>query len=222
MVRHCLTMLTDRDKEGIFVQKLRGSEALKPHIDYYDRCDETHADHSYSWVSQLMDKLIRDTRRRRNAESLVLEASGKEQPSKHKVSVPAAMLPDAVPAMAALSPGVPSPSPDPKKGKGKGKGGKGKGKGQSGSDSETGYATDQYPGTAINDIPEAERCCVFHLYVDKNGETCCKPTKNGKPCKMQHLQQPTKAMLNSKVYTKYCTLWGQPNAFPAVAGGAGN
>ena len=53
--------------------------ALKTHFDHYDRCPEDHPDHCYRWVSQLVDKLVADDRRRRNVESHVLHASGKEQ-----------------------------------------------------------------------------------------------------------------------------------------------
>ena len=109
-----------------------------------------------------MDKLVLDARRRRNAQSLVLEASGKEQAAKIKASVPAAVIAqEAVPALAATTPGPPSPSPGPGKGKGKGKG-----KSKSEPDSDASYTTDQYPGTEIKDIPEDERCCIFHLYTD--------------------------------------------------------
>ena len=165
-----------------------------------------------------MDKVIADVWRKRNSNSLVHEASGKEQPSKHKVSAPATATPDAVPAAAVVPKGTPPPSPGLKKGKGKGKG---KGQSGSGSDSETGFGTDQYPGVEIKDIPEDQRCCIFHLYVDKNGASCCKTAKSGKECKMQHLPHATKAMLKSKVYNKYCALWGMPNAHqpaPAAAG----
>ena len=52
MVRHCITQLSDRDMEGMLVRKLRDSIVLKTHLDHYDRCDETHVDHCYAWVSR--------------------------------------------------------------------------------------------------------------------------------------------------------------------------
>ena len=119
-----------------------------------------------------MDNIVLDTRRRRNAESLVLEASGKEQAPKLKAASPATLLPDAVPAAPATPPvGSPRGPDNPKKGKGKGKGK------SAPDDAVTEFSIDQYQGTAINDIPEDQRCCIFHLYVDKDGVYCCKSVK---------------------------------------------
>ena len=77
---HCKTKLGEKDKEGIFVAKFRDkSDIMKPHLEYYDRLQEGHDDRSYKFLSDVMDRLIEDQRKRRNTDSLVLDASGKEQ-----------------------------------------------------------------------------------------------------------------------------------------------
>ena len=63
--RHLRTKLEDKDKEGIVVAKLRKSDALRPHLEYYDRLPESHADRSYAWVSQLTDTLIDNHRKKK-------------------------------------------------------------------------------------------------------------------------------------------------------------
>ena len=225
MVRHLRTKLSDHDKEGILVKKLRKSESLKPHLEYYDRMPEDHPDHCYEWVSQLVDKLVSDSRRRRNAESSVLEASGKEQRTK-KPGAPGPRR-DVDPPGTAPGGGSPGGTTKTPKGgkKGDGKGGKkrdprGKGgNGASDSDSDGGYATDSFPGKDIKEIPEAERCCVFYLWARADGSSQCKAARQGKPCKMPHCDKPSKAMVGSKVYAKYSKLWGKPNGPAKPASG---
>ena len=223
MVRHLRTKLSDHDKEGILVKKLRKSESLKPHLEYYDRMPDDHADHCYNWVSQLVDKLVADNRRRRNTESLVLDASGKEQRQKK----PGAPGPRKEPPSGKAPPGGSPDGPTkPHKGKGDGKG-KGKdrkkraqgGGAASDTESDGGYATDQFPGKAISEIPEADRCCVFYLWARKDGKSQCKNARNGKACKYPHCEKPSKAMLDSKLYAKYSQLWGKPNGPAKPASG---
>ena len=79
MLRHCKTKLGDKNKEGTFIANLRDkSDVMKPHLEHYDRLPEGHADCNYQLMSDLMDKLIEDQRKRRNTYSFVLDASGKE------------------------------------------------------------------------------------------------------------------------------------------------
>ena len=166
--------------------------------------------------------MVSDNRRKRNTESLILDASGKEQRSK-KPGAPG-------PRKGADGPGKSPPggSPDDSlkpKGKGDGKGGKKRGKrgdgvAPGGADSDKdGYATDTFPGKAIKDIPAAERCCVFYLWARKDGKSQCKAARDGKACKTPHCDKPSKAMLESKVYAKYCQLWGKPNGPAKPASG---
>ena len=69
MVRHCVTNLEDKDKLGMLVEKLKPSERLKPHLEYLERLPETHPEHSYTWLSGLVDKLVADDRRKGNVDS---------------------------------------------------------------------------------------------------------------------------------------------------------
>ena len=75
IVRHLRSLIGAQDLEEILVSKVRASELLKPHLDYYDRLPMGHPDRCYAWVSQLIDTLVDKTRQRHNKESLVLEAS---------------------------------------------------------------------------------------------------------------------------------------------------
>ena len=43
------------DLVSIFINRLRKSDALMPHLDYGDRLDEDHADRAYDGVSRLVD-----------------------------------------------------------------------------------------------------------------------------------------------------------------------
>ena len=67
MARHLRTKLTKRDLEGIFLDKLRRSEDLRNHFQYYDRCPKGHANRSYTRLCQLLDRVIDTERKKRNA-----------------------------------------------------------------------------------------------------------------------------------------------------------
>ena len=89
IVRNLRSPIGAEDLEEILVSKIRASESLKPHMDYYDRLPMGHVDRSYTWVSQLIDTIVDKTRQRQNKESLVLDASGKEQaPSTRRTAMP--------------------------------------------------------------------------------------------------------------------------------------
>ena len=64
MVRHCVTRLSDRDKLGMVVKRLAKSTRLKPHLEHLERLPEDHPEHTYKWLSDLIDKLIADDRRK--------------------------------------------------------------------------------------------------------------------------------------------------------------
>ena len=223
MVRNCVTQLSDRDKLGILEKKLKGSERLKPHLHYRERLPENHPDNTHEWLSSLIDKLVADDRKRRNTESLVLEASGKHQtPKEKKPGAPGRRKGhegggDATTTTSAGPATAGGHAQDPKgKGKGKGKKGKEGKKGKkgddnsgnaSGSDSESG----QWPGKTIAEIPEAERCCAHYLWVKKDGSSLCSKFNAGKECHAPHTLKPSKAMLESKVYAKLKHKFGPPN-----------
>ena len=224
MVRNCVTKLGDRDKLGILTKKLKNSERLKPHLQYLERLPEDHPDNSYAWLSDLIDKLVSDDRKRRNTESLVLDASGKPQtPKEKKPGAPGRRKGnggEGDPATTTAGPAVAGGSgPDPKgkgKGKGKDKGKDGKkrkkgdakpGGGSSGSESDT----NQWPGKTIAEIPEAERCCAYYLWVKEDGTSRCSKFNAGKPCNAPHTLKPSKAMLESKVVAKLKDKFGKPN-----------
>ena len=208
MLRHCITKLSDKDKQGILVKKLRKSDRLKPHLEYYDRCHDGHADKSYQFVSDLMDQMVMDDRKRRNNESLVRAASGKDQQPPRK--------PQATPGPKSTAPGV---TPDPKKGK-KGDGKdkkKGKPGSSSGSDSESGgSASDtnnpfarplsEFKGTDIAEVPAEQLCCLHH---------CWGICKRGEKCKHNHLDKCTAAMRGTKSYARLLAFYGDPVAHKA-------
>ena len=45
---------------GILIKKLSGSERLRPHLQHQERLPEDHPDHTYKWLSDLIDKLVAD------------------------------------------------------------------------------------------------------------------------------------------------------------------
>ena len=166
----CPIMQTEpKTIEHLLYRLVKNSDTLRPYVEYYNRLHEDHADRSYRFLSQMIDKTVQEERQRRNQEALVISASGGTK-----------ALPSA--------PGVPrcDESPDgmePKgKGKGKGKGktngqNKGKGKGKHrGSSPDASNADSRGDGgsDACSDadgarekgdqIHRAERCCYYHFW----------------------------------------------------------
>ena len=80
MLRNLVTPLADRDQFGILSKKLKGSDRLKATFEHLERIPEGDSQRTWQWLSGHIDKLIVDDRKRQNTESLVLAASGKEQP----------------------------------------------------------------------------------------------------------------------------------------------
>ena len=58
IVRNLRSPISDRDLEELLVSKVRTSELLKVHLDYYDRLPRGHGDKCYAWVSQLIDTIV--------------------------------------------------------------------------------------------------------------------------------------------------------------------
>ena len=71
--------------------KLPKSQSLVSGAFIYDRLPTTHHDRCYDWVSQLIDTLVAKEQQDKNKYSLVLDASGKEQPPQKptKTAMPA-------------------------------------------------------------------------------------------------------------------------------------
>jgi len=172
MLRHCRTKLEDKDKEGVLVAKLRKSDDLKPHLDYYDRLPDSHADKCFKWVSDLVDTLVENAGKRRNVDAMV---SANATATAKKSGAPGKPKKDDVQsgtksAALAVATGTTTQKSD-KTGKGKGKGdqkdkkSKGKGKGNasnSGSDSETERKGQR--GKVKKEIDPKHHCCIRHLW----------------------------------------------------------
>ena len=62
--------------EHIFYKLLKNSDALRPYLQYYDRLRDDHPDRTYKFLSEMVDKAIRDERHRKNQEALIISASG--------------------------------------------------------------------------------------------------------------------------------------------------
>ena len=122
------TKLTDSEKLGIVREKVVGSERLRDHLSYLERIPESHGDHTYEWLSGLIDKVVGDDRQRRNQDSLVAAASGKEKPVKvtpARRKKEQEVDPNARTVMPGQPGGPAKPKPKPKPTKGGGKGGQG-------------------------------------------------------------------------------------------------
>ena len=76
MVRNMRFALTKEHLEEIYLPKIRQSDALKTMIEHYDRCDDGHADRCYDFLSAKTDKSVRETRQRKNQESLATGTPG--------------------------------------------------------------------------------------------------------------------------------------------------
>ena len=187
-----------------------------------------------------MDQVIENERKCRNTESLVLDASGKEQKPTKPAKTPGAPgkrqqqqqgnggnTSPATPRTQSGGPGGSTKSP----GKGDEKGKKGKrsqgkqGDSSGGSDSEArsnkGKPLSQYDGKYMTELPPAEQCCVYWLWVKKDGTSMCNNHREGKDCKLPHKPNPSDAAKKTKQYAKLFAEHGQPNGPPkGVAGKA--
>ena len=65
---------------------------LKAAFEYLERITEDHPDRKWAWLSSQIDKLIIDVWKKVNTESLVLAASGKEQPPRTATGAPGTRL----------------------------------------------------------------------------------------------------------------------------------
>ena len=75
-------ILTQEPKtlEHIFYTLLKNSDALRPDLQYYDRLRDDHPDRSYRFLSEMVNKAVREERHREDQEALVISASGGSKP----------------------------------------------------------------------------------------------------------------------------------------------
>ena len=186
---------------------------------------------TYVWVSDLIDRLVADDRRKINVDSLTLAASGKEQrPKKPTVPGTRQQQPTGSQSQQQQQPktqggggggtGTQGAAQDPK-GKGKGKGkdkGKGKGSPNAGSESEgeksTYKPTASYPGINIKDVPKEQQCCLLYLWVKpgKDKISLCKHFNQGKECPFgRHVTQCPAKMKETNLFNKLVDQHGHPN-----------
>ena len=174
----------------------------------------------------LIDKVVEDDRKKRNQDSLIAAASGKEsRPVKVTPAQRRKQQEEADPALRTVAPGPVKPGPkagakaEPTKPTGKVRG---KGGGQA-SDSEADIPTwtgaprkapKDYPGTNPKEVPADQRCCLQYCWVRKDGVSMCKAFNEGKECPLgKHVtpQNLTEAMRKTNLYAKYVAERGQPN-----------
>ena len=80
MVRNMrCNMLTEEPKtlDYFFYRLRRSSDALHPYLQRYERLRDDHEDRSYRFLSEMVDKAIREERHPKNPRALVNHASGK-------------------------------------------------------------------------------------------------------------------------------------------------
>ena len=113
MCQNQRTPLSEPQKEELFIENIAGSDALRSHVEYYNRLNEDHQDHSYQFLSQVTDKVIKDARQRQHIKPL---SSGI-----HELPRPA--MPGTFPSTPENDPkGDEDPESKGSKGKGKSKG----------------------------------------------------------------------------------------------------
>ena len=226
IVRNLRSPIGKRDLEDILVSKLRGSDVLKPHLDYYDRLPTTHSDRCYDWVSQLIDTLVAKARQKRNTESLVLDASGREQiPERPGRSA----MPGRVSDQDSRQDGPPetggsqlqggNPGAEGSHADG-GKGGRRRGKRQQ-RDTESeaggsvaGGAPDTPRSSSLTMVPADHKCCIKHLWGK-----CADPEK----CPYgPHLAKPTEGIKRHPFYQTLLKELGEPRGPPQIGNAAGS
>ena len=138
-------------------------------MEYYDRLPRPHRDKCYKWVSDLIDTLVKNARHKRNTESLVLDASGKEQiPWKPKIAMPAESRGAAQPTSVSeplggdgVGGGGGSVGGGSDPGKGRGRGGKRPGAKGGGSE---GNPDSEHGSTVSGSRPPCQRICISNFW----------------------------------------------------------
>ena len=202
--------------EHIFYKVLKNSDALRPYLQYYDRLRDDHPDRTYTFLSEMVDKAIREERHRKNQEALIISASGgsKAKPSAPGVHHKGDAFPrdDYKKGKSRGDSPAESDAQKGKKGKGKGKG-KGKEKGKVKQDPEASSGSDfdseGRPGRPsregalrTKDLAEDEVCCINHLW-----RICVQPD-----CRYKHKEFLHKdARIRKHVhFLALSDIWGPP------------
>ena len=63
-------VVDEKRREQIFYKKIKSSTKLKPYLEYYDRLDEDHEDHSYAYLIKSYTGYLKKTRRERHLAGL--------------------------------------------------------------------------------------------------------------------------------------------------------
>ena len=71
-------ILTQEPKtvEHIFYKLLKSFDGMRRYLQYYERLRDDHPDRTYTFLSEMDNKAIREERHRKNQEELVISASG--------------------------------------------------------------------------------------------------------------------------------------------------
>ena len=206
IVRYLKSPIGDDDLEELLVSKLRTSETLKPHLDYYDRLPENHQDKTYKWVSHFIDTLVDKERQRLNKVSFVLEASGKEQPPSTRTKALPALLNQEPRSGDDAGSGAPSATDNLKKGKKwkRQQAGEDTQQAGGGGDGST-HTTPRGAGSGgltMKDLPEGSKCCIKHLWGRcPNPDSCTFGP---------HLDKPTDGIRMHGLYRAMVQEHGEP------------
>ena len=71
MVEHQRVKPSSEQLEDMYLEMCRQSDALRPHVEHYERCDDEHPDHSYEFLERMTMRVIKARRGSKNLESLV-------------------------------------------------------------------------------------------------------------------------------------------------------
>ena len=189
MVRDIRFPLAPEQLEEIYLPKLRGSDVLRAHIEYYDRLVDGHPDKPYQFLSSMTDNTINDRRQRFNQESLANSVAGTK-----KTGAPATQEQQPPGGSAGGNGGAGGKGG--KDGKGKGKDGKGKGKGKHGDAGDTSGTDPKGKGKSGD---AAQKTCVYALFGKCNSDT-----PMGQSCKFgKHKSFPSKTDRELKWFTDF-------------------
>ena len=192
MMRNMRSPISDDSKLEIFFNKIRDSSDLRSYVEHFDRLADDHPDKSYQWLSNSVDKVIRDKRNRTNTQALSAGTLFDKKGRRPGAPGPLQDTP------AEQQPKGDNTKGDPK-GKGKGKEGKGGAKGDpKGKGKGNGKKS---PGFAKN----PERSCFQHFFAQ------CDPTiKKGKCCQQGfHRDEPSEAERENPFFKRLEAQYGE-------------
>ena len=177
----------------MYLEQIRESDVLKPHVEHYDRLIEGDAQKTYQSLSDVTDKVNRERRQRQNKTNA---AAGSLFEAKPKLKGAPGPVQDPQPQQQQPK-GQPKGSDKGPKGKGKGEGKnkdpKGKGKGN---DPKGKGKGDKHPSFA----KDPTRSCCHHFF----GTCKCDNVKIGQSCFYGiHREQPSEADKASQAFKNF-------------------